>query len=450
MKKLLIVPIVLALTVFSFYHEEIDGRDTNAQGNAKEEIQIKKRFNIYNNSKNEINNSVEVDKTVDENLSEKEFSVEIMGELNTTKENNITLNAVVKNVQNEEACNYWWYEDKELIDMGATLEKAFDLGKHNITVVVRDGNGTEVNSSVVVNAYNYESITTLHYDPYYGGLLYTERTVLNHKGQYVLYDDGVYIKELMTYDETTGMLLERVKEYYDNPEENRKTEFTYDDKGNRLVLQVFNSEGISINYMLYIYDENSSLIDMKFGTSAEDIEENEVPESDNDETLYEESPYVKVKIPEDVVRLNDNGQVIYEELYYGVNDKVVTTMTYDENNKLIHSERESKTSYDEGTTIIDYDKNGNEINKESKYKMEGEGICHYGTKSTFNESNQIETQVSTLLGGECSYIDEIKRIYSYDEEGEVIAVKATTEGEELSEAHSTLEVIKEYTNELDI
>lgn len=450
MKRLLIVPIVLALTVFSFYHEEIDGRDTNAEGNVREEIQIEKRFNIYNNSKNEINNSIEADETVDENLSEEEFSVEITGELNTTKENNITLNAVVKNVQNEEACNYWWYEDKELIEIGATLEKAFEQGKHNITLVVRDGNGTETNSSVVVNAYNYESITTLHYDPYYGGLLYTERTVLNHKGQYVLYDNGLYSKELLTYDENNGMLLERAVEYYDNPEENRKTEFTYNDKGNRLVLQVFNSEGISINYMLYVYDENSSLIDLKVGTSADDIENNEVEESDYDEVMYEESPYVEVKIPEDVVTLNDNGQVVYEELYYGVNDKVVTTMTYDEDNKLIHSERETNSPYDEGTTIIDYDKKGNEINKESSYKMEGEALCHYGTKSTFTESNQIESQVSTLLGGECPYVDGIKRIYSYDEEGEVIGVKATTEGEELSEAHSTLEVVKEYINELDI
>ena len=440
MKRLLLIPMVLALTVFSLYHKK---------GNARKEIQIENRFNIYNNSKNEINKSVEADETVEENLSKKEFSVEIIGELNITKENNVTLNAVVKNVQNLEACNYWWYENKKLIEMGETLEKAFEQGKHTLTVVVRDGNGTEINSSVVVNAYNYESITTLHYDAYYGELLYRERSVLNHKGQYVLYDDGLYVKELMSYDESTGMLLERLKEYYGNPEKNRKTKFTYDDKGNRLVAQTFDNEGISTSYLLYVYDENSSLIEMKFGTSAEDIEKDTEEESD-DEVLYEESPYVEVKIPEDVVTLNDNGQVIYEELYYGVNDKIVTTMTYDEDNKLIHSERESISPYDEGITIIDYDKKGNAINKEFKHKLEDESLCHYRDKNTFTESNQIESQVSTLLGGECPYIDEIKRIYSYDEEGEVIGVKATTEGEELSEAHSTLEVVKEYINELDI
>jgi len=449
MKKLLIVPMVLVLIIFSLYPEDIDGMDTSAKGNVTETIQ-KERLNIFN-SKNEINNTVELvelNETTQEKVLEKIFSVEIKGELNTTKETVITLKAVVKNAQKLEACNYWWYDAKELIDMGATLEKAFDLGEHNITVVVRDANGSETNTTTVVRAYNYKSITTLHYDAYYGGLRYMERTVLNHKGQYVLYDNGIYSKELMTYDENTGMLVERLREYYNHPKENNKKEFTYDDKGNRLVSQTFNSEGISINYMLYVYDDNSSIIDIKFGTSADDIENNDV--SDDEVITYDLSPYIEVKIPEDVVTLNDNGQVIYEELYYGENDKVVTTMTYNEDNKLIHSVRKSNSPYDEGTTITDYDEKGNEIKKESKYKMTGQSLCHYSSKSTFTNSNQIKSRVSTLLGGDCPYVDEIKRLYSYDEEDNVIGVKATTEGEELSEAHTTLEVIKEYINELDI
>jgi hypothetical protein len=251
----------------------------------------------------------------------------------------------------------------------------------------------------------------------------------------------------MTYD-NNGMLIERVREYYNNPEENRKTEFTYDDKENRLVSQTFNSEGVSIDYMLNIYDDNSSLIDMKFGVNADDIENNEVPVYE--EVIYDSSTYIEVKIPEDIIKLNDNGQVIYQEIYYGENDKVITNMTYNAENKLIKSERTSNSSYDAGITIIEYDKNGNEINKEYKYGMDGQPLCHYRSKNTFTDSSQIKSQVSTLLGGECPYIDEVKRVYSYDEEGTVINIKSTTDGEEISEGHTTLEVIKEYVNELDI
>jgi len=450
MKKLLIVPMVLALIIFSLYPEDIDGMDTSTKGNVTKEIQLEEEIlKIYNNSKNEINNTLETNETTQVKVLDKNFSVEIKGELNTTKETVITLKAVVKNAQKLEACNYWWYEAKELIDMGSTLEKAFTKGEHNITLVVRDVNGTETNSTAMVRAYNYKSIRTLHYDAYYGTLRYTERTVTNHKGQYVLYDSGIYSKELMTYDDK-GMLVERVREYYNHPEENRKIEFTYDDKGNRLVSQTFNSEGISINYMLSIYDDNSSLIDIKFGTSAEDIENNEVPEYEYEEVIYDASTYIEVKIPEDIVKLNDNGQVIYEERYYGEDDKVISTMTYNEDNKLIRLERIRNSSYDKGRSIIDYDAKGNEIKKEHKYQMDGQSLCHYSSKSTFTDSGQIKSRVSTLLGGECPYVDEVKRLYSYDEEDNVIAVKAITNGEELSDAHSTVEVIKEYINELDI
>ena len=444
MKRLLILPMILAVTIFSFYHKTSDGMDISTKDNEGEELKIEKRLNIHNNSKNEI------DEPLQEKILGKVFFVEISGELNTTKETLITLDAVVKNVENLEAFNYWWYEDKELIEIGSTLEKAFDKGQHNITLVVRDGNGTEVNSMEVVNAYDYESITSLHYDAYYGGLLYKERSVFNHKGQYVLYDDGVYMKEILTYDEKGDTLLERAKEYYKNPERNRKTKFIYDDKGNRLVIQTFDSEGISTSYILYVYDDNSSLIDMKFGINADDIDNYDVPNDDEEMITYDPSSYIEEQIPEDVVRLNDEGKVVYEERYYGVYEKVSTTMTYDENSNLIHSETKSNSPYDEGTTIIDYDEKGNEINRESKYKMEDGSSCHYSTKRTFRNSNQIESQVSTLLGGECPQIDEIKRLYRYNEEGEVIGIKATIDGEELSEAHSTLEVIKEYTNELDI
>lgn len=443
MKKSLILAILLSLIIFSFYHENVDGMDNGTKAKVVQEVQLKvEPIKIYN-SKNEINITSEVNKTIKE-----EFSVEIKGDLNTTKETLITLKAMVKNAKNLETCNYFWYEGKELIDMGSTLKKSFDKGDHNITIVVRDENDSEINSSVIVGAYNYEFTTKSHYDVYYGQLLYTERIISNHKGEYILYDDGIYSKELSVYT-NADELSERVVEYYLYPQENKKTVFTYDDKGNNIIAQTFNKDGISVNYRLTIFDDNSTVIDMKFGTNAEDIEEDEIKVDDN--IVYTPEDYTELNVQEDVIKLNDNGDTLYAEMYYG-DTKVVSKMTYNEENKLVKSERTNNSSYDSSTTIMEYDENGNVINTEKKYAMDGHGVCHYRSKSTFTKLGKVKSKVSTLLEGECPYldIDEVKRVYSYDEDGNIINVKAMTDDENLSEAYSTLKVIKKYINELDI
>ena len=446
MKRLLIIPVVLSLIVFSLYPEDVDGMDTQKKGKVTQEIQLEEAIlDIYNNSKNEINISVEENETTEE-----EFSVEIKGDLNTTKETVITLSAVVKNAEKLEACNYFWYEGKELIDLGATLEKAFDKGEHNITLVVKDVNGTETNTSVMVRAYNYHSIKKLNYDPHYGHLLYVERVITNHKGQYVLYDNGTYSREIMTYDDN-DQLIESMLEYYFDSEENRRTEFTYDNKGNRLASQTFNMEGDSLNYMLNVYDENSTVINVKYGRSPDDIDDTEVVYGSiiYEEVPYDSTVYEEVKIPEDIVELNDNGQTVYEKYHYG-DAKLVNKITYDEENKLIKSERSFNSSYEQSSTTTEYDVKGNPLSVEKKYAMEGHTSCHYSSNNTFTDLGQIKSKVSVLLGGECHYLDEVKRIYTYDEKGNVENIKSLTDGVAESEAYTTLEIIKEYTNELDI
>ena len=446
MKKLLLVPMVLILIIFSLYPENIDGMDTSMKGKVTQEIQLdEETLKVYNNSKNEINISVELNETIEE-----KFSVEIKGDLNTTKETVITLNAVVKNAKKLDACNFFWYEKEELIYLGSILQKAFDKGEHNITLVVRDANGEETNTSVIVRAYNYHSVTSLNYDAHYGHLLYTERVITNHKGQDVLNDNGVHSKSFFTYSED-GYLVERTVEYYLYPEENRKTEFSYDDKGNRLTSQTFNAEGKSIEYNLMVYDANSTLLEIKFGTSPDDINDNnKVYEIVYDDTLVDASTtYTEIKVPKDIVRMNDNGQVVYEERYYG-DTKVVNKMTYNDKYQLVKSERNAISSYDTSLTITEYDTDNNPINIEKKYGMEGYGLCHYSSQNTYTNTGQVKSNVSIVLDGSCSYIDEIKREYTYDDKGGIINVKAFTDDGDIDGAFTTLKVIKEYINEIDI
>jgi len=447
MKKLLLVPMVLILIIFSLYPEEIDGMDTSTKGKVTQEIQREEAIlDIYNNSKNEINTSIELNETIEE-----KFSVEIKGDLNTTKETVITLTALVKNAQKLEACNYFWYKGKELIDLGVTLERAFEKGEHHITLVVKDANSQETNTSVIVRAYNYQSITRLHYDAYYGHLIYEARIITNHKGQYVLNDNGIYSKRFYLYA-AEGNLVEENVEYYLHSEQNRKIEFTYDSAGNRLSSQTFNVDGKSIEYMLNVYDDNGSLTNTKYGTSPDDINEydNVYGQIYYEAMPYDSTVYVEEKVPKDIVEVNDNGQVIYEERYYG-DIKVVNKMTYNEENKLVKSERSSKSSYDESSTITEYDEKGNAIDIEKKYEFMGHGSCHYRSKNTYTDSRQIKSDVSLILGGECpAYIDEVKRIYSYDNEGNILNIKASTDDGDVDEAFTTLKVIKEYSNEIDI
>lgn len=445
MKKLLLVPMVLILIIFSLYLENIDGMDSSTKGKITQEIQLEEAILDIYNTKNEINTSIELNETIEE-----KFSVEIKGDLNTTKETVITLNAVVKNAKKLDACNFFWYEKEELIYLGSILQKAFDKGEHNITLVVRDANGEETNTSVIVRAYNYYSVTSLNYDAHYGHLLYTQRVITNHKGQDVFDDNGIYSKSFFTYSED-GYLVERRVEYYLYPEENRKTEFSYDDKGNRLTSQIFNAEGKSIEYNLMVYDANSTLLEIKFGTSPDDINDNYVYGIINDDTSVDASTtYTEdIKVPEDIVRMNDNGQIIYEERYYG-DMKVLKRMTYNEENKLIKSQKSLESSYEESSSITDYDIKGNAINIEKKYEVKGQTPCHYRSENTYTDVGQVKSSVSTLLGGECHYIDEIKRVFHYDKEGRVINVKSSTDDGDIENAYTTLEVIKEYINEIDI
>ncbi|CAA6818461.1 MAG: Unknown protein [uncultured Sulfurovum sp.] len=446
-QKLLIIPMLLTLIIFYLYHTDIDGMPAPQTVTAPSEILIGEGIlEVYNNSMDEMNKTGEVNETEEA----KRFSISIKGDLNITRDTVLKLVAEVNNTTEISRCNYWWYEGKELIDMGATLEKAFSKGEHDITVVVRDANGTETNSSVTVNAYDYYSIKRLNYDPHYGNLLSVEKQTMNHQGMYVLYDDGTYLKEYSFYDENSN-LTERTVEYYLYPSENRKISYTYDDNANRLTSQTFDAQGESIYYSAHTYDDNGTVVTTKRGTNENDL-------VDEDYSMYEgavyyEDPYVVTpseedQVAKDIIELNDNGQVIYEELYYG-DAKAVNKMSYDEDNKITRSERHSISSYDSRLQIMDYNKDGQVIKKEIKYALEDREACHYMTESTYTSIGQIESEVSTFLGGVCPFIDDVKRVFKYDAEGVVINVKANIDGEE-GTGFTTLKVVKEYTNELDI
>lgn len=450
MKKILIVPILLTLIIFSLYHQNVDGISTTKKGytNVTHEVEIaEKVIEVFNNSKDELKSYLEQNETNE--TEEKRFSVKILGDLNTTKETTVRLYAEVKNAEEIEKCNYFWYEDKQLISMGAFLEETFPKGEHRITLIVRDANGAETNDSVVVGAYDYYSVKRFNYDPHYGNLLYVENQTMNHKGQYVLYDDGMYSKEYSSYDENNN-LTEQTVEYYQNPSENRKMFYTYNDDGQRLTSQTFNADGASVYYVSMTYDDNGTLVSTKRGTSEESLSNDNMAYGT---AIYYEDPYASgtkdTKLPEDIIRMNDNGQVVYEERHYYGGYKNINESTYNEDGQLTKTIRRATSAYDTRLDISEYDANGNATKKEYKYKAEGRQPCYYVSHRTYVNYGQTESIVNTLLDGECPYIDEVKRTFTYDSDGTVANIKASTD-DDVSSSLKTLEVIKAYTNDLEV
>lgn len=440
MKKLLFVPILLVLIIFFLYHEDIEEVE---KPHLKQNLQHKN--NIQNSSHDEIERIMDENQTTEGN-----FSVVIEGDLKIMKEQVITLNTMVENAQNLDACNYWWYDANTLIGMGDTLKKSFPKGEHNITVVVRDVTGQETNASVTVRAYNYLSVSRFHYDAYYGNLLYVSREVTNHKNNVIIEDDGFYTKTFFTYGEVDNLPVKRIREYYNNPNDNTKSLFTYNDEGNQLSIQVFDVDEVSIRYLEHVYDENNSLVDFKIGVTPEDAESIMQLSStidDNEGIIYEEG-YASMDLPQDIIELNDQGKVIYQKYYYG-DETITDEMTYNEDGTLLESTTLATSTDSTKKSTIRYDKDGNNIYFEEQYQEKGQLSCHYRSDITYTDEQQVATEVSTLLGGECPYIDETKKIYAYDEEGSIISIKVLTENGDIREAYSTLKVIKRYVNEIE-
>ncbi|CAA6810769.1 MAG: Unknown protein [uncultured Sulfurovum sp.] len=449
MKKILIVSILLALIIFSLYHKDVDTLSISKKGYFEEICEAKieqKSLKIFNTSKDELISDNEQNET-----EEKVFSVKIMGDLNITRDTLVKLSAEVKNATALDKCNYWWYEDTKLISIGAVLEETFSKGQHKITLVIRDANGVEKSDTVVLEAFDYFSIKRSNYDAYYGSLLYVERQIMNHKGQYMLYDDGIYLKEYSSYDEA-GNLVEKTVEYYTRPNENSKTLYTYDNQGNRLTEETFNADGEMVYFVINTYDDTGILIRTQRGGDEESlVEENytDVKDSNNSYAKTEEI-VLKDSRPKDIIRINDNGQVVYEERHYPGGHKSVNEMSYNSDGQLTRTVKNITSPYDLRLDISDYDKNGNIIKKEIKYQLKDELIpCHYINESTYINIGQIKSSANTILEGECPYIDEIKQTFTYNMEGDVLKVNANSDGS-FGKGLKTLEVLRTYTNELDI
>ena len=442
MKKLLIVPALLALTLFSIYHYKIEGKKVYEQPTAMvkmEEDVLMIQNEIYSAKK-------------EDNASEvKLFKVVTTAEVNTTRDNEMTLSAKVENASNPEACNFFWYEDEALIGMGSTLEQSFSKGEHVITLTAKDGEGHESNATVRVTAWDYEKIETLHFNANYGDLEYKEVELYDHKGRYLLIDDSKFMKFTNAYDEDDNRIEHKVI-YYAYPEDSRQWLYTFDENHNQLTTKSINLKtGKTLYYNVKTYDEEGNVTSSKSGRDEDNLYVDPIENTnsyDNNEYYdYNESRNVDER---DKVILNEAGNVTYEERNYE-NMKIIEEYRYDDNNTVTqHTSTMITEEINSDITIENYDKEQNIISSEQIYKTGEEVTCHYKTTTTYNEDGMQDTEKIEVLDGICSEDDNegsLKK-YSYDKEGRVTNISSSLE-KDTDENMTTLKVIKSYTNELE-
>jgi hypothetical protein len=440
MNKLLIIPTLLALTLFSIYHYKIEGKKIYEQPTVIEKIKQKiltEQSEVFSTKK-------------ENNISEvKIFTVETKADVNTTRDYETTLTANVKNANNQDACNFFWYEDEELISMGSTLEHSFTKGEHTITVMAKDGEGHESNATIHLTAWDYEKEETLHFNATYGDLEYKEVNIYDHKGRYIVMDDGIYSNRKYTYDEDDNR-IERTTIYYDFPNQSRKWISTYDENHNQLTNKGINLlTGRTLYYNEKTYDEEGNITSSKSGNNEDELHEDYINNSENEDNYYEYSS-THVAHKDNKYIENDAGQIIYTETNY-VEMKIIDEYSYDNNGTMtqqVSTMITNDTKYD--ISIYNYDKEQNVNSSEQIYKTGDEVTCHYKTTSTYTDEGMINTVKQETLDGICTEeVDEDSyKKYSYDEDGAINNVTSSLE-KESDESQTTLKVIKSYTNDLE-
>ncbi len=441
MKKLIIIPVLLGLTLFSVYHYRIEGKKIYEQPNIMEKMEqniLMEQGEIYTAKKE--HNKTEI----------KIFTVELPAEINITRDNETSINTKVKNANHAEACNFFWYEDEEFIGMGSTLEKSFSKGEHIITVIAKDGEGHESNATTTITAWNYRKIETLHFDSNYGDLKYKELEIYDHKDHYLVMDDGQYEKYTNVYDENDNQIEHKVI-YYNDPIYNEKWLYTYDDNHNQLTVKSINLHTGKVQYYnAKTYDEEGNITSSKSGTNEDNLYDDYIEYGNS----YENEEYYEYNASHNTdenykVILNEAGAVTYEERNYEY-AKFIEEYSYDDNNTMtqhISTMITDEIKYD--ITIYNYNDQQNVSSSEQIYKIGEEVTCHYKTTTTYNEDGMQDTEKQETIDGVCSEDadDNSFKKYSYDKNGRITNISSSLE-KESDDNMTTLKVIKTYTNEL--
>jgi hypothetical protein len=204
MKKVLVIVAIFILAIFVFY--QINEYEESSLVHSVTETKV--RYKVLSQKSEQLTAQKEIV------IEEKRFLVDIGSDRNITRDFDITLSATVKNVENSDACNYFWREDGEIIGMGSSIERSFSKGEHIVNLQVVDSEGREANDTIKVTAWDYYKIKKDHYSISTGEYTHTEWDIFDHNGHYLLLDDGSFSKYTVIYNDE-GRQIETKSEYYE-------------------------------------------------------------------------------------------------------------------------------------------------------------------------------------------------------------------------------------------
>ena len=123
--------------------------------------------------------------------------------------------------------------------------------------------------------------------------------------------------------------------------------------------------------------------------------------------------------------------------------------SYHDNGEIEKERREVITDERRNIRIAYYNEKGEMISNERSDTLKKYGKeCSFRTEYTYNKQGYKASSVDVLLGGECSHIDEVKRKFTYDDNGNITNVHSVLDGD-AKNGYTTMKVVKFYTNELE-
>ena len=471
--KLLSIPAFLGLLLLVLYAQSKDEENINVyleNNPTVEYVKLIKKNEVFTANREE-NSTLDKDR----------LKIDMGMDINTTRDKDVVLTVSVKNLNEEEGCNYFWREGKKFLGVGDSISVPFKKGKHTVSVKIKTTNGREINASKSITAWEYTKEATLYFDEKTGEFIHKKVRTYDHKGNLIQVKGKDFLKTY-TYDKN-GQEIEMHYDDYTDTEYSSSSSSEYDENGNLLKNESVDADGNVMWSEINEYNEQNETISSKMGEDENSLEETvyhgEYTE-ENEEELIEENNNKFV--------YDDNGNILKSEYLYETT-RVTNEMTYNENNQTLTEIRKSddgnysyvksaKYTYDDNGNIATldkkwgengnysyeikykytYDAKGNIATLESEETENGKVGCHYMTTSTYNEEGYVLKESNKVFSGDCQY--DVFNLYVeniYDKEGNIIDKKSkkyTKENEkeikdEIAEMHRTMKTEKYYSNELD-
>lgn len=275
MKIVFVVSLLLALAFWGLYQEENEEKKiyhvpTHTTIVKHETIEEKNEIFTSRSEK-----SLEINNTNIKTLEEKKLFIETDLDINVTRDNPIRLTASLKNANEEEASNYFWRENGQVLAIGTSIEPNFSKGSHIIELTVKNGE-QEVKATIKVVAWDYKKVQRLRIENSNEHIEILTQMVYDHKNR-LIQRDSLHSNYQAIYNEKNQKVEVR-REYHHFSKEDGTNysggsirRYTYNQKGVVLTIEKVSLEEESLSFEQFTYDEKGVQTSYLSGIDRENL-----------------------------------------------------------------------------------------------------------------------------------------------------------------------------------